>query len=665
MALVTSKRPFFWGDIVRTSLVRWAFIALGCSSVGVSSAWAQRANDNAVAAADDAFGTTVGNETIGLYDAKNARGFNPQQSGNVRIEGMYFDRPATGPGDILVDRLFSGFTVRVGVNALTFPFPAPSAVVDIRLRKPMDKQVTSVVATYGPYDTTGLELDTQIPVIPGKLSIGGGIEHTRAVNDQKADADDNSYAGLMRFTPNDRIELNAFWGRALRKHSESTPFIFVGGDWLPLEQLRGVNFAQEWNLWQQHDTNYGSVGSARLTNNWTLRAGLFRATYDRREDHTTFFNNTQADGTTDVVFQKLLPIMIKTLSGEVQAQGVYTSGDFRHTVYLMTRGRELSRPSGGSAQFNYGRANINDVLKVQEPVWVHAAQGLDSAKQLTGGLQYVGQWRNVGDVNIGIQKTTYSRDLIHPVNGNSSIKQTPWLYNGSVSVKATQDLTIFTSYTKGFEDGGSTPQNARNRGEAVPATLTKQAELGFMYVIRPGLRMNGALFQISKPFFDRDTTNLYTSVGNLRQRGLEVSFTGQPLPGLSIVAGGVILQPRVSGPLVDQGLLGNVPVGRDESAARLDVQYGPASWQGFSLEGQVEYNDRGYGNSLNRADIPMRAVFNLGTRYRFRLSDVSGNIRLRVQNVTNVYSWDLQGGNNLFFQYIPQRRFTATLAADF
>lgn len=650
---------------MQVSLVRWAILALGVSSLESTSAWAQRADDNAVAAADDAFGTTVGNETIGLYDARNARGFNPQQSGNVRIEGMYFDRPSTGPGDVLVDRLFSGFTVRVGVNALTFPFPAPSAIVDIRLRKPMDKQVTSVVATVGPYDQTSLEIDTQIPVVPGKLSIGGGAERTRYVSDMNSDADDHSFAGLMRWTPSDSIELVSFWGRGSRSNSESMPFIYVGGDYLPPEQIRGESFAQEWNQWEQHDTNYGAVGRATINSVWTLRAGLFRATYDRRKDHTTFFNNTQPDGTTDVTFQKLLPIVIETTSGEIQAQGVFTAGDFRHTVYLMGRGRDLSRPSGGGAQVFFGTANINSVPKVVQPTWVHSVQGLDSAKQLTGGVQYVGQWRNVGDINIGVQKTTYERTLTHPVNPTQVGKQTPWLYNGSLSVKATNDLTLFTSYTKGFEDGGSTPQSARNRGEAVPATLTKQAEVGFMYAIAPGLRMNGAVFQISKPFFDRDQTNLYTVVGDMRQRGLELSFTGQPLPGLNVVAGGVLLQPRVSGPLVDQGLIGNVPPGKDEAAARLDLQYGPASWRGVSLEGQIEYTDRGYGNTLNRADIPSRVVLNMGMRYRFQVFGASANLRGRVQNVTNTYSWDLQGGNNFFFQYIPQRRYSLALAADF
>ncbi len=648
---------------MRVSLLRSVGVALAV--LGAPAAWAQRANDNAVASANDAFGTTIGNETIGLYDARNARGFNPQQSGNVRIEGMYFDRPSTGPGDVLVDRLFSGFSVRVGVNALTVPFPAPSAIIDIRLRKPMDKLVTSVVASYGPYDQTGIELDTQIPIVPGKLSIGGGIERTRYVSDMRTDADDSSFGGLARFAPNDSVEVVAFFGRAMRKNSESNPFIFVGGDWLPPNQKRGVPFAQSWNLWQQHDTDYGAVGTAGLTDTWTLRAGIFRSTYDRREDHTTFFNNTQRDGTTEVTFQKALPIVIETTSGEVQAQGVYTDGDLRHTVYVMGRGRDLGRPTGGTAQVFYGVSNINSMPQVAEPNWAYGPQGRDSAKQVTGGVQYVGQWRNVGDVNIGVQKTNYERTLTHPVNGNSFRRQTPWLYNGSLSVKASNALTVFASYTKGLEDGGSVPLNARNRGEAVPATITKQAEVGFVYLLGQGLRVNGAVFQISKPFFDRDATSLYTVVGDLKQRGAEISFTGSPLPGLNVVAGGVLLQPRVSGPLVTQGLIGSIPAGRDESLARLDLQYGPAAWRGFSLEGQVEYNDRGYGNTLNRADIPPRAVLNLGVRYRFTVYSVSATFRARVQNVTNVYSWDLVGGNNFFFQYLPQRRVSATLTADF
>ena len=55
----------------------------------------------------------------------------------------------------------------------------------------------------------------------------------------------------------------------------------------------------------------------------------------------------------------------------------------------------------------------------------------------------------------------------------------------------------------------------------------------------------------------------------------------------------------------------------------------------------------------------------MGVSYRFSVYGATGSIRARVQNVMNTYSWDLQGGNNFFFQYLPQRRFTVNLAADF
>ncbi|MGH7106837.1 MAG: hypothetical protein ACREFT_10045 [Acetobacteraceae bacterium] len=57
-----------------------------------TAANAQRADDNAATSASDAFGTVVGNRTIGLYSESNARGFSPMQAGNVRIEGLYFDQ---------------------------------------------------------------------------------------------------------------------------------------------------------------------------------------------------------------------------------------------------------------------------------------------------------------------------------------------------------------------------------------------------------------------------------------------------------------------------------------------------------------------------------------------------------------------------------------------
>jgi iron complex outermembrane recepter protein len=55
-------------------------------------AFGQRAGENAVTAAQDAFGTSIGFQNVGLYSATDARGFSPQQAGNLRIAGLYFDQ---------------------------------------------------------------------------------------------------------------------------------------------------------------------------------------------------------------------------------------------------------------------------------------------------------------------------------------------------------------------------------------------------------------------------------------------------------------------------------------------------------------------------------------------------------------------------------------------
>ena len=102
---------------------------------------AQRAGENAVTAASDAFGTVVGTQTIGLYSPTNARGFSPTQAENIRIEGLYFDQQTTSSDPYL----FSGTNMRVGITAQSYAFPSPSGIADLRLRLPEDTAGASVV----------------------------------------------------------------------------------------------------------------------------------------------------------------------------------------------------------------------------------------------------------------------------------------------------------------------------------------------------------------------------------------------------------------------------------------------------------------------------------------------------------------------------------------
>src|SRR3954452_25207686 len=124
-----------WRSLARLSV---AAVAL-CSGGG---AFAQSSSsDNAVTQAEDAFGFSVGRETLGIYNAGNARGFSPTSAGNLRIDGLYFDQQY-GLSGTLVDST----SIKVGLSAQGYPFAAPSGIVDYALRRPDDKAGASVVA---------------------------------------------------------------------------------------------------------------------------------------------------------------------------------------------------------------------------------------------------------------------------------------------------------------------------------------------------------------------------------------------------------------------------------------------------------------------------------------------------------------------------------------
>nr|MBA2467431.1 TonB-dependent receptor [Sphingomonas sp.] len=202
-------------------------------------AWGQRANENAVASAQDAFGTSVGNERVGLYFPQSARGFSPVQAGNVRINGLYFDYQTD-----LNERLISGSNVRVGLSAQGYPFPAPTGVADFSLRMPGSEAVASTVVGIGPFWGPRLEIDAQLPVTD-TLGVAAGA----GVN-----AEEIYYGGqrrlltaaaVARWRPAEDLEIIPFWSMQDNRGQEGGPIIFTAGAYLPPKFERGRYFGPE------------------------------------------------------------------------------------------------------------------------------------------------------------------------------------------------------------------------------------------------------------------------------------------------------------------------------------------------------------------------------------------------------------------------------------
>ncbi|HEV2748304.1 MAG TPA: TonB-dependent receptor [Allosphingosinicella sp.] len=631
-------------------------------SVGVTAillasaapALAQRTGENAVASAQDAFGTSVGNERVGLYFPQSARGFSPVQAGNVRINGLYFDYQAD-----LNQRLISGSNVRVGLTAQGYPFPAPTGVADFSLRLPGSEAIASTVVGIGPFGGPRVEVDAQLPAT-ATLALAGGV----GVNDMElyhgGEQRVLTAAIVARWRPVENLEIIPFWSLQDESGGEAQPIIFTGGSYLPPQIERRRYFGPEWAQNEGRDVNYGLLTTFSF-GDWTLRGGAFRSIANDYRNFTPLFLDTTRAGAADREVIAEQARRFASTSGELRLTRQLIEGDRLHQVHLMTRGRMQDRRYGGSQRFNFGRGRIDEPILAPEPAFAPGPQTTDEVRQLTFGLGYEGRWRDVGELSLGVQRTFYEKAVVRPSGALPVSESSPWLFNGTVSVIANPKLVFYAGYSKGLEESPVAPDIAVNRGEAPPAIITEQMDAGFRYAITPKLSLVAGVFDVRKPYFALDPDRVFRELGEVRNRGIEVSLAGQITPRLSIVLGGVFLDAKVSGDQVDLGLIGNRPVG---SIGRTIT--GALNWdlpwvEGLSLDLALESSSDRVADRANSFVIPARYVYSLGGRYRFELFDRPATFRAQLASVNNPYGYNNLGEG---FYYNPPRRFQMSLTVD-
>ena len=168
------------------------------------------------------------------------------------------------------------------------------------------------------------------------------------------------------------------------------------------------------------------------------------------------------------------------------------------------------------------------------------------------------------------------------------------------------------------------------------------------YTIIPGLTLVAGVFEVKKPYFDRNAANFYEAVGDLSHQGVELSLTGKPFTGMTVVGGAVFLKARISGPQVDAGTISTIVPGTTPRLLKLNLQYGAPSWKGFVLEVQADSESSQAANRLNTLRVPTYVNVNLGFRYNFEVAGAKANIRATVNNVANNYYWTVDGNSGRF-----------------
>lgn len=327
----------------------------------------------------------------------------------------------------------------------------------------------------------------------------------------------------------------------------------------------------------------------------------------------------------------------------------------RHSLIASVRGRDQDRAFGGQQRISLGVSQLGVQDFRPKPSIVLGPEDMSNIRQLTLGLQYSLTSRAGDTLNVAAQKVNYRKTTDFFDNGRADVlsRDSPLLFSANGSIGVLPGLTLYGGYVQGLEESALAPDIATNRNEAPPALRTRQMDAGLRYAITPKLAVIVGAFDIQKPYYGLDAANLFTNLGTVSNRGFELSIAGSLAPGLTVVAGGILVDPKISGPQVNSGEIGPRPIGSFKQRAILNLDWRPPNLDALSVDLALERVSGEMANRLNTFKTDGRFNANVGARYRFDMGKTKVLLRGLVQNVFNSYNWKVSNSGGFTFN-LPQ-----------
>lgn len=617
---------------------------------------------NAVAQAEDAFGGTIGAETVGIYSDTDVRGLNPQRAGNARMEGVYFDQYAIVPS-----RLREGSDIRVGFTALGYPSPAPTGIIAHRLRPVGDKFTVNFGLNQTQYGGSAIDTYTQLPIVKDHIGIGTGISWAWTGNPDGALQKTFNIGVIVPLRFNG-FEIKPIFSDSHLYDGDTRPIIYAAGPFVPRMPKAGRNLGQRWARQDNSNINLGALIKAPLTGRLSFRGGFVQSRINRLKNYTEIFLAFDPGGLASDIME-IDPVQ-KSYANSWDALLSYRldRGRLHHNFLLQYKGRRRHIESGGTDYFDFGDVILGQRDPQPRPATHFAGLTVGMLRQDNVTLGYIGRLDGVGQVNLGVTKSVYHAAARGPA-GSFSSGARPWLYNASVMVRPLSHVALYAGYVTGLEDSGTAPDSATNRNEQLPASPTRQIDAGIKVDV--GLmHLVASIFEIRKPYFSYDAVGRYVELGNLRHRGIEASASGKLTARLQILAGAVLMNPKVSGFGVRTGVLGKLPAGTPKIHARIDANYRTDIFGGLTFTAAMLHDGR---RALSAAPyaalgdrqvmLPAHTTFDLGMRQAFTIGRTPVSIRFTVNNILDKRGWKVIAPNTV--QLDDRRRYNFYFLADF
>jgi iron complex outermembrane receptor protein len=622
---------------------------------------AQIADDDALAESDDAFGTSVGLESTGIYTENETRGFSPLDAGNVRIDGVYYDQVS-----FLTNKLKSSTAIRVGFGAVETPFVAPTGVVDHRLRPFPKAAGESLSFTRFYYGGVFYEGEVRLPVKQDRIALMGGVGYSKF--GQSDGAQSVSWGITLRSIIRiGEFELAPFYGGGKYSRNDAKPLAVVTDGYRPPVPPIGYYLGQDWASGKKSHGNFGTTLKGAISDHLYFRGGAFYSLGNKQSSFSEIYRIRSADGTSTHTVLADPPQDIHSKSGEGVFVLHYRNERTQHRFYAGFRARDRLTETDGTDFIDLGTAIHGQYDTIAKPEFEFTEVNSGRIRQSAFLLGYVGFLKNVGSLNIGVQKARYRATLEHGDTGDiDRVSADPWLYNAALRLNVAKGLTAYAASQRGLEDSGLAPENSINRNEQLPAAQSTQYESGVRWDLGKAQVVVSA-FQITKPYFSYGADRRFVVLGDQRHRGVELSLAGHFNKRIDVLFGAFLMDPSVSGPGRAAGLVGPRPIGVPKFYARFDASYHTSLPGALTLTATVEHLGSRPATAAQighlgdtQLMLPSATMFDLGTRQMITLGKTNIGVRMLVRNVFDVEAWHVSAADVL----LPKHRRSALIVAS-
>lgn len=258
---------------------------------------------------------------------------------------------------------------------------------------------------------------------------------------------------------------------------------------------------------------------------------------------------------------------------------------------------------------------------------------LDERLQLTLGLRYQEVKSDMFTPGYKTRMTHYKKHALTP--------------GTALLFKATEHISLYGNYIQGLTKGDSAPITADNYPKVFAPYKTKQAELGIKFDYDK-LSQTISLFSIKKPSSYTDVvTNMFTSGGQQRNRGIEWSFIASPIENVRLMGGASYIKPELT-KLAKHDNEGNIATGVAKFQGKLGAEWDIHAAAGIvTLSANATAVSKQYLNQENTLSVGGHTLFNLGARYHAKVSGHPFTLRAEVKNLTNKAYWGMPRLSNL------------------